>query len=300
MAKKVFKVHYFFPVRKNNEGKEKIVNLKPLMQGLKEMKAEERVIKDGEGNIQLKRIDCNEMTKRWMLCFLRNGTDSPFKSKLNDDTYSAEPLDDDEFVGQECCVIYDETSQIIALQNNRASISFAGLAQFFIKFMNKSLFLSAITYKDKYCEISDDATIEYKSVIIGYTDASKLKEIASGEDEKNIELLGKIANDMSAINGKLELSVGRTKNYLGKYQLKQLVNFFKRNKEITNNLKVKMVDNDTVRLIDLLNNKANDQVEITVTKSDPKTFDKILNAMDSIFDVALVETFDKCNIFVNS
>lgn len=269
------------------------------MIGLQGMEAEKRIIKDGEGNIQLKRIDYNSNSKRWMLCFLRNGTDAPFKSKLNDDTDSAESLDDDEFVGQECCVIYDETSKIIALQNNRSSISFSGLTQFLIKFMNKPLYLSAITYKDKYCEISDDVLIEYKSVIIGYTDAGKLKEIAERDDEKSIGLLGKLANDMSAINGKIELSVGRTKNFLGKYKLKEIVDFFKKNKDITNNLKVKMVDNDTVRIIDLLNNKVNDQVEITITKTDPKTFDKILNSMDSIFDVALVETFDKCNMFVN-
>ncbi|AGK98017.1 hypothetical protein Clopa_3205 [Clostridium pasteurianum BC1] len=103
---------------------------------------------------------------------------------------------------------------------------------------------------------------------------------------------------MSAVNGKLELSVGRTTNFLGKPKLKKLVNFFKRNKEVTSNLKVKMVDNDTIRLIDLMSNKANDQIEISITKDDPKTFNKILNAINFVFDAALDTTFDKCKKIV--
>lgn len=299
MAKQNIKIYYFFPVRKDSNGKEKIVELKDVMIGLMNIKAEKRIIKDGEGNIQLKKLSYDDESKRWLLCFLRNKTNAPFKTKLDDDTDTAETLDDDEFVGQECCAIYDETSKIIALQNNRSSISYGGLTEFLNKYMNEPLHLSSITYKDKYCEISEENYIEYKSVVIGYTDASKLKELASMEDNKSIEMLGKLANDMSAVNGKVELSVGRTKNFLGKHNLKDIIDFFKRNKSITSNLKVKMIDNDTIRLIDLLNNKASDEVDITITKDDPKTFNKILSVMDSVFDVALKETFDKCNMFIN-
>lgn len=33
--------------------------------------------------------------------------DAPFKTKLSDNIDIAESLEDDEFVGQECCMIYD-------------------------------------------------------------------------------------------------------------------------------------------------------------------------------------------------
>lgn len=299
MAKQNIKIYYFFPVKKDNNDKEKIVDLKAVMIGLDSIKAEKRIIKDGEGNIQLKKLSYDDESKRWFLCFLRNKINAPFKTKLNDDTDTAEALDDDEFVGQECCAIYDETSKIIALQNNRSSISYGALTEFLNKYMNEPISLSVITYKDKYCEISEEDYIEYKSVIIGYTDAGKLKELATMEDNQSVATLGKLANDMSAVNGKIELSVGRSKNFLGKHNLKDIIDFFKRNKGITSNLKVKMIDNDTIRLIDLLNNKASDEVDITITKDDPKTFNKILSVMDSVFDVALEETFDKCNMFIN-
>ncbi|EES49378.1 hypothetical protein NE172_05130 [Clostridium botulinum] len=299
MAKKKFTINYLYPVLKV-DAEIKLLDLKDVLRGLKELKPEERILPQREGNIQLKKIEYCDSIKRWHLGFLRNGTDAPFKSKLDDNTESAEPLEDDEFVGQECCMIYDEVSGIIALQNNIRSISVTGLNQFFRNFMNNVMYLSVITYKEKYCDISDDELINYKSLIIGFTDVSKLQEIADSEDEKSIKDLAKLASDMSAINGKLELNVGRTKQYLGKFSLKNIVHFFKCNREVTKGLKVKMVDNDVIRMIDLLNNKVTDNAEIAVTKTDPKTFDKILYSMNSNFDVALEEVFDKCNLYKNS
>ena len=294
MANKKIKVYYFYPMTKTERYETKLFNLSPILNGLKEMESEERILQDGEGNIQLKKIDFDSENKRWELSFLRNRVDAPFITKLDDNTDAAEALDEDEFVGQECCMLYDEESKIIALQNNRSSISFSGVSQFLCRYSRQGMILFPIVYQDKYCEISDEQEIEYKSVVVGYTDVTKIRELATMEDDEAIQFLAKLTNDMSAVNGKIELSVGRTSNFLGKPKLKQLVDFFKRNKGITNNLKVKMVDGDTIRLIDLLSNKANDQIEISVTKDDPKTFNKITNAMNSVFDVALDATFEKC------
>ena len=298
MAKKNIKIYYFYALE-NVDKKDKIVDLTSILEGLNDMPANERILNDGEGNIQLKKIDYDEDFKRWYLAFLRNQIDAPFKTKLDDDIETAETLEDDEFVGQECCVIYDEKSKILSLQNNRGSISFSGLRQFLIKYTSSKLVLSAITYKEKYCEISEQDFINYKSIIIGYTDISELIKIAEKEDNTVIQSIGNLANNISALNGKIELSVGRSNNYLQKSKLKTLVDFFKKNPKCTKNLKVKMLDVDTIRMIDLLNNKVNDEITISITKDDPKTFTKIFNAMDAAFDSAISETFDKCNIFVN-
>ena len=298
MAKKNIKIYYFYALE-NVDKKDKIVDLTSILEGLNDMPANERILNDGEGNIQLKKIDYDEDSKRWYLAFLRNQIDAPFKTKLDDDIETAETLEDDEFVGQECCVIYDEKSKILSLQNNRGSISFSGLRQFLIKYTSSKLVLSAITYKEKYCEISEQDFINYKSIIIGYTDISELIKIAEKEDNTVIQSIGNLANNISALNGKIELSVGRSNNYLQKSKLKTLVDFFKKNPKCTKNLKVKMLDVDTIRMIDLLNNKVNDEITISITKDDPKTFTKIFNAMDAAFDSAISETFDKCNIFVN-
>lgn len=299
MAKKLIKVNYFYPIKKTVSGKESITSIVPILRSLQEIPKEKRILTDGEGNIQLKDINYDEECKRWELCFLRNRIDAPFKAKLNDDTNTAEALEDDEFVGQECCMLYDEQRSIIALQNNRNSMSYGGLTSFFRKYIKEGFRLSPITYKEKYSEISFEEDIQYKSIIVGYTDISKLKDLAEREDNETVKILAKIAGDISAINGKIELGVGRAKKYLGKEKLKELASFFKKNREITNTLKVKMLeDYDSIRLIDLLNNKVYDQFEISVTKDDPKTFGKILSSMHSVFDVALDEIFEKCNVFI--
>lgn len=298
MAKKNIKVNYFYPAVKTKDDKLKLANLTAVFDGLKDVEPNKRIIKDGEGNIQLKKIKFNQEYDRWELCFLRNKSDAPFITKLNDEVEAAEALDEDEFVGQECCLIYDSLTHIICLQSNRSSTSFTGIAEFINKFREGAIHLSPILYKDKYCEISDDESIEYKSVIIGYTDISQIQELAISEDSKAIEFLAKLTSDISAISGKVELSVGRSKNFLKKIQLKELAGFFKRNKSVTKSLKVKVLDDGTIRVLDLLNNKVNDDFDINVTKSDPKTFYKILNGMHSVFDVALENTFDKCKKLV--
>ncbi|MBZ9633213.1 DUF6731 family protein [Clostridium sp. FP1] len=293
MANKKSKVHYFYPMTQVGE-ETKLVDLLPILSELQDIAPEERLLDEGDGNIQLKKISFNKDFKKWELCFLRNKVDAPFRTRLDDDTDAAEALDEDEFIGHECCMLYDEVTGIIALQNNRNSISFAGVSQLLGKYAQIGIFLSAIVYEEKYCEILEEDGIEYKSVIIAYTDITKIRELATMEEYKSVEFLAKLTTDMSALNGKIELSVGRGKSFLGKAALKQFVNFFKKHKEITSNLKVKMVDDDTIRLIDLLSNKASDEFEISVTKDDPKTFKKILNALNAIFDTALTTTLEKC------
>ncbi|HFD2045139.1 TPA: DUF6731 family protein [Clostridium perfringens] len=301
MARKTISMHYFYAIIKNNDETERLLDLTDLFNVLKNKKPEERIkpIKSDE-NIQLKNINYNEKFKRWNLCFLKNISDAPFITKLSDTTDKAESLDEDEFVGQECCLIYDEMSKITSIQNNRSSISFRILSKFLSEYMEGFFEFSPIVYQKKYTEISDDEEINYKSIEIGYTDISKIQKLTEASGDEAVEDLAKIAMDLSAINGKIELNVGRQKNFLVKKRLKSLVNFFKKNPEVTKSLKVKMIDEDGIRFIDLINNKVVDKKDIIVTKEDPKTFDKILNVMNLAFDEALEETFDKCVMFVEN
>ena len=303
MSVKKINIIYLYPLKFEN-GKSKCFNLSPILKGLKALPVDERVLDLGkEENVQLKKSDYNSEEKRWLLSFLKNTSDAPFKNKITDNTDKAEPLGDDEFVGKECCAIYDEDSNILALQNNKNSVSIHILRKFIYKFIddknNDSYDFNIITYKEKYCNINVDSDIDYRSVIIGFTDVSKLQTIAEQEDDQAVHFITQIANNMNALNGKFEFNVGRKKSFLNKHILKKFVDFFKRNHELTNTLKVKMVEDDTISLIDLLNYKVISEIQISVTKSDPKTFDKILNAMDAKFDVDLKETFDKCNIYTS-
>lgn len=303
MSVKKINIIYLYPL-KFKDGKSKCFDLTPILKGLDGLPVDERVLDLGkEENVQLKKIKYNPDGKRWLLSFLKNSSDAPFKNKITDNTDQAEPLGDDEFVGKECCAIYDEESNILALQNNKNSISIHILRKFIYKFIddkdNDSYNFNAITYKEKYCNIDIEGDIDYRSLIIGFTDVSRLQTIADEEDAEAVKFITKIANNMNALNGKFEFNVGRKKSFLNKHILKNFVDFFKRNSELTNTLKVKMVEDDTISLIDLLNYKVTSEIQISVTKSDPKTFDKILKAMDAKFDVDLNETFDKCIKYIS-
>lgn len=301
MAVKNINIIYLYPI-KFQDGKTKLFDLSPIFEGLKGLPVSDRILELGkEENVQLKKMSYDGEKKRWFLSFLRNTTDAPFKNKINDSTDKAESLGDDEFVGKECCAIYDEQSNILALQSNRYSVSIHILRKFIYKFIddrdNDSYDFNVITYKDKYCNIDLDSSIDYKSVVIGFTDVSELQSIVEKEDDDAVKYITKIANNMNALNGKIEFNVGRKTEYLNKNKLKRIVDFFKRNKKSTSSLKVKMIEDGTINLVDLLNYKVISEIKISVTKSDPKTFDKILKAMDVKFDFDLEATFDKCKTY---
>ncbi|WP_346888350.1 DUF6731 family protein [Clostridium sp. UBA1056] len=304
MATKNIKIHYYFPMCEKNK-KTKILELTTLFNGLRNINIEERILKIGEENVQLKRINYDENSHRWSLCFLRNRNDAPFISKLEDEG-EAISLDPNEFVGEEVCLIYDEGTKIIALQNNIYSVSFNSIGEFFRQYMDMNkvgkFTLSPITYPKRYTEISDEMLINYKSIIVGFTDIDKMITLLNDQDSEelsDIKVISQLANNLNALNGKIELGVGRYQSkFLQKKTLKSIVEFFKQHLNITKSLKIKMVDGDVIRVIDLINYKVNDEIKINVTKEDPKTFDKILTQMNAKFDFSLDDTIKEiaCNI----
>ncbi|HAU84764.1 MAG TPA: hypothetical protein DCW90_04470, partial [Lachnospiraceae bacterium] len=178
--RKFIKIIYLYPVVEINK-KKKILKLTTPIQNLNKMDSEDRILEQLDGNIQLKKMEYDESTKRWNLCFLNNSKDAPFKSKLSDDTDTAVELEDDEYIGQECCAIYDENYSIMAFQNNRKGISVNKLAAFFRKFTGETLTFHVITNSKDYSEIRED--LDYKSISINFMDISKLVEDQSPKKE---------------------------------------------------------------------------------------------------------------------
>ena len=85
---------------------------------------------------------------------------------------------------------------------------------------------------------------------------------------------------------------------MNKEKLKRIVGFFKKYPTLTKGLKVKVFENDSIRLIDLIENKVCNDISISIAKDDPKTFDKILNPMNDYIDTVIKEDLDKCNVLM--
>ncbi|HHY0049425.1 TPA: DUF6731 family protein [Clostridioides difficile] len=307
MGSKTIKVFYYYPIIKTVDTfrKERIIlyDLNSVLEKLKNLNVEDRVFKlTDEENIQLKLIE-KENENKWKLGFLKNSKDSIFKSKLEEVVKEAESLDDDEFIGQECCMIYDKETGVISLQNNRKSVSFKNISSFMNEFIEKyhngeNIELYPITLKPEYSNISDLDTINYKSISLSFLDISEIKMLAREESIESVESIAKMSNNLEALSGKIELSVGWNKNrFLEKINLREIVSFFKRHPKLTRGIKVKSYDydKDEIRVIDLIENKLYDEFSITVTKNKVKTFEKIFLPMSECFDVTVEETLDDCN-----
>ena len=301
MSNKKIKVHYFYPTIKytNLIGEEeiKIVSLELILNNLKDKPVTERVLMLGEENVQLKTIIKND-DNRWELSFLKNSKDTYFISKLEDENAQAETLEEDEFVGQECCMIYDVDNRVVALQSNIKSISSNSLASFFNQFTREKIYFMPLTLQERYNNISDDPSIDYRSIILKYVNVDEINRIANDEGIESIIHLTEISNSLEAVSGKIELGVSRHKSkFLNKNKLKDIVGFFKNHPTLTRGLKVKVYENDTIRLIDLIDNKIQSEITISISVDDPKTFNKILNPMNDYLDTVLREDLNRCNVF---
>lgn len=293
MPVKKVKVYYCNAVT-DIKGEKKIINLESVIKLLSTMSSEERVLDLYEGsektnnltykgNIQLKNLTYNK--GMWKMSFLKNGKESPFRTRLDDDKDEAESLDDDEFIGYECCCIYEEKSKIIAIQSNINSIGIGGLTAFFNKFINGTKVEMQVLIDKSDENRYEDEECNYKSIIVGFSDITRLKEIADSKDhdyELPKELMS-LASSIGAITGKIELGVGRSKKFLSKENLSSLIRFFKVNKTKNSCLKLKILDADGIRTIDLISNKVYDELSITISSTDPKNFEKILRPMEIAF-----------------
>lgn len=321
MAEKKIKSHYLYPIKREKDalGREvlKLAKLDNVLSHLEGLDVKDRVYdlnEDGD-NIQLKIIRKTNFD-RWELCFLKNTQDSVFKTKITDETSNALELEDDEFIGQECCMIYDIKTCAVSLQSNIRSISFKYLATFFNSFINERIEFVPITLRPEYNTISDKDEIDYKSVSINFLDISEIYDLAKKEGNKSVEKLTEIAMNLGAINGKIELGVGRSKNnFLEKVNLKEVATFFKKYHRYSSGFKVKVLERkkseeftkdatqedkepkDSIRMIDLIQNKICSEFSISITRKDKKTFEKILNPMDAHFDCVIEKTLKDCISF---
>lgn len=301
MANKKIKVYYYYATTKeeNNRGVEilKVKNLKEILESLNQKEKENRtIILNEEENLQLKTINKNDLFGYWELGFLKNSKDSVFKTKLDDDTTEAEKLDEDEYLGQECCMLFDEVTNIISLQHNRSSASHRAISDFFGIFSNnENINLIPITYKKEYNEISDREDINYRNINISFVNINEINRLAKSDDKEAVKRLSAISENFGEVSGNIQLSVGRGKGLkLDKGPLKQIVNFFKKYPSQARGLKVKMQDADTIKIIDLIENKLLSEFDIPVSKDDTKNFNKILGPMKSSLEIVIDEELEHC------
>lgn len=291
------KIYYYYPIVRE-ENVIKVVDIAYILRQLTGVKTEERISKYGEEeNLQLKIVKKVNNSTFWELGFLRNSKDSVYKTTLRDSTTEAERLEDDEYIGQECCLIYDEKTKVISLQNNRKSASFKGISEFIRKFddLNKNIELLPIVYRKEFSEISDNELVSYRNLKISFADISMVNKLAEEDSKESVIKLSAISKDFGGLSGTIELSAGRAKDKsVDKNTLKEIVGFFKKHKNQARGLKVKMQDPDTVKVIDLIENKLNDTIKINFDKENTKNFDKIFDPMNKKLKEIISKELQHC------
>ena len=295
MSKKNIRLYYYELAKvittATTESTVTFTNLKVALDGLINLPSKNRLMKLSHDEIlELKIIKkpSDQNNNKWELGFLRNTTETSFKNKIGDSVTEAEKLDPDEYLGYETCCLYDESKNILAIQNNAKSIGANSIALFFQQFIQPAINLRVNIITDEFERELNEISDECRTLEIGIKDLSKI-DTSSSDEESVARDFCRSAKSMGTKTLKVQVGLGSiTKDSKEKTlnikNIKNSLKFLKKNKSELTSLKIKLSEDGSIRIIDLINNKLSSEFKIDVTKADPKTFEKILQPMYGSFD----------------
>lgn len=141
--------NFFRPTVKTDDGKEKIINLQPMLEAVRKKYETEKVKKGHEerkwkyvyeyhGELaRLSDISLDHKYGYYHIIFERLDYFVPNYTKLHGESKALE-LEDDEYIGREVNVLYDPENYVMMIQRNRDSLSPLGIEMFIRTLLIKS------------------------------------------------------------------------------------------------------------------------------------------------------------------
>lgn len=214
----------------------------------------------------------------WVLQFIRmrdnNLPKRAYESKITEDM----ELDDDEYIGEEVIAIYDDSTNILALQRNRNSLSVTGIE----KYMNETwehsdgtiIHLRPILSKTDVDSFVSENKKEYKKIIFKIADTSGVSE--DTYNNSSLSAILKTARNHEGQFIEVTISNGRSKKKkLNSSVVNQTLMDISKNIGIVDKAEVYLVEDEhPIEFMDLLSDKLYDyvQIEYETKKSVPSEY----------------------------
>lgn len=233
----------------------------------------------------------------WIMRFMKlRDTNIPSKVKENEIAIPVD-LEDDEYIGEDVTLLYDEEYGIAMIQSNRFSLSHTRIQELmnkinpfedFVIFINPIVDLSDVKFNNK----------NSRKITIGFANIKRaIPETKSG--------LSNIINSyhrMEALSGQVMLGVGRTKKtvkrniggkikeikeerFLDQKSVEELINDIYHNKDIITNAKLEVRDDDgpNLEILDLFDNVHHDYISFVLEARTTLGFEYISDKMKEIY-----------------
>lgn len=277
-------------VRDNGE----LFDLTPILSRAMTLRPTETTYNYNGEDARLQRIEKNTDDPFWKMQFLRIRKDILPGIANDEGDYNQLDLEDDEWIGEEVAVLYDESRYVLMLQRNRNSLSVSGLEKYFNYVLNDPTYIirfKPIPLPENYRTISSNEL--FRKVTINFTNTAHLDELLpQGSSLLNVI---KSANSFGAINVSLTLSVGRgatkdrTLNANEIMQLSHLVDI-----EGFTKLEVckKQHEDTKVEVVDLIQGKLSDEEKMEYSRENPIEYSRVIRVMLNKYNDR-VELLDK-------
>ncbi|MCX7884655.1 MAG: hypothetical protein N2448_06460 [Caloramator sp.] len=240
----------------------------------------------GGEDARLQLIEKETDSPYWKMQFLRIRKDVLPGIATDGGEYTMLDLDDDEWVGEEVSVLYDETLHTIAVQRNRNSLGISGIEGFFNYVMNDPQYIIQFCPIPVPDELRQLRTGEYfKKIMLSFAETALDKDILP----KNSSLykIIKGVEGFGAINVNITMSIGRGKgniNTLDEQEVLRLMDLKGINGFSKIEIYKKPHEDAKIEVIDLIEGKLYDVEKMEYGKDNPIQYNRVINVMKSKYE----------------
>lgn len=229
-------------------------------------------------NIRLDYINYNEFNKLWELSFIRLRSNNLPRWAYNNQESKDIELNDDEYIGEDVCMLYDSENSVICLQRNRNSVSKNGI----------------VAYINQIWDHRDGYVIDFVPIIKAFDITKGRKGISrklhikcsvAKEDLSSCRSLQQMIDTCNDIGGQtidITISAGRSpKNRLNNSVVFDTIMALTGNSNCKSlQLSYKKDEESPVEYVDLLNCSVVDQIDVEIIPKKTISYHMILKRME--------------------
>lgn len=221
---------------------------------------------------RIEKIGYSKENDVWgMKLFKVRNTNIPSKMKDEEDAHVI-ALEENEYIGEDMFVLFDQNSGICMIQQNRLSLGVSRLEEFFSVTYNQQVVKKSdyIRVMIEPIEIKESKKLRdgrHRTLEIGF---ANLNEYVENDKDKPLSFLIHPFKNLYGVTGTIKISLGRSKadDSLNKNQIMSLINEIglSSNKRFIRNARLKVMEEDDsdVEIIDLFCNVSHDFLEFTL------------------------------------
>lgn len=257
-------------------------DLRPLMMKLSKMNLPDRVVPYKQEKARMDSHGFDPDTLYWDLYFSRlRDFNLGWRAKENGPSEPID-LDDDEYIGENVSLLYDEDYHIVMIQRNRYSLGPAAIEDYFNSFNDDP----SIVICFRPISIPDPKTTAKSAKY-----QRKIRVKFADLDKKNIEGRGvsitkwlSLLDEYETVSGEIIISVGRQKKS-SLENLDSLIDDLVENKDIVSGAEVviRKTDLTDIEIVDLFENHAYDVIRFDVPPRTVLNHEAVVYQMSEVY-----------------